>query len=483
MRRLIVRVFVRDPGSPLPAASSAAPAALLTRKRWDDFGHSTLFDLELLTNNKRVRIGLTKIIHLELPTTPVPDSFEVLPPGFYSQLQRAYSYKSDEEKPSLCKLLTVLRDLAFVGGDERATAIANDLSALTLLRFTTARYALESQIGQRPSSIQFSVTHKVEGFQEAHEVEFHFDSEAMLGRMVVLVGQNGAGKTRFLYGLHHPLLGIRPKLLDGSGRPTLKGVAPAFSTVIQMSFSAFDPFPLTRSPALLELTRYCGLRRLREDWSSASLIDIEDSFRALDKAVAQIKDRGREELWRQALASHRLNFSDGEFSSWLLQRSAGQKFVGFVLTHLYAAIEPGALLIFDEPEIHTHPTMLSLLMRQIHELLEQFDAFAILATHSPIVLQETPGRQVRVMQREGGYPLVTRYPGECFGEGLDEIMRTGLELGPRQRNFTHHIKRLANERGIEAVEHELPNMGIPARLALRSTGSSNDVQDEDGELC
>ena len=453
---------------------------MLTPQRWDDFGYSTLFDLELLTTEGRQRVGLTKIINLKHPDTPVPNAFETLPPSFYSQLQHVGAYEAIEAMPLITHLLNGLRDLAFIDPDERAKAIADERTALTLLRFTTARYALESRLGREPGPIQFVLTHKVEGFLEAHEVELRFDADSVLGRMVVLVGQNGAGKTRLLHGLHHPILGIRPELLDGSRRPSLcfKGAPPAFSTVIQMSFSAFDPFPLVRSPALRELTRYCGLRRLADRWGSRSAIDIEGSFDSLDRAVTELKGRGREMLWRRDLEAHGLKLSEGSFSAWLLERSAGQKFVGFVLTHLYATIERGALLIFDEPEIHTHPTMLSRLMQQLHALLERFDAFAVLATHSPIVLQETPGRQVRVMQREGRYPLVAPYPGECFGEGLDEIVRTGLELGPRERNFEHHIMRLARERGVKEIEHALPGMGVPARLALWSADPSGD-QGED----
>ena len=157
----------------------------------------------------------------------------------------------------------------------------------------------------------------------------------------------------------------------------------------------------------------------------------------------------------------------GQFSDWLEHRSAGQKFVGFALTNLYATLKPGALLLFDEPEIHSHPRMLTVLMRQLHTLLERHDAFSIVATHSPIVLQETPGKQVRILHRyEGGFPAVKPYSTECFGESLDDIVDLGFQLDAPARNYGQHLKHLVEVRGVEAVEEAIPQMGLAARLRL-----------------
>jgi hypothetical protein len=47
-----------------------------------------------------------------------------------------------------------------------------------------------------------------------------------------------------------------------------------------------------------------------------------------------------------------------------------------------------------------HPNMLTSLMRLLHAVLEDFHRFAILATHSPQVLQELPARSIRIIERD-----------------------------------------------------------------------------------
>ncbi|MBW6100166.1 ATP-binding protein [Escherichia coli] len=47
------------------------------------------------------------------------------------------------------------------------------------------------------------------------------------------------------------------------------------------------------------------------------------------------------------------------------------------------------LVLFDEPETHLHPPLLAVLMSALRIVLNEVDAFAIVATHSPVVVQET----------------------------------------------------------------------------------------------
>lgn len=438
---------------------------ILSPVAWSDFAYKTLYELELHVDGEAHDLGLIKLIHPEGRPQPKPGTYEGLGDGHVSLLQRAKGYAAVEELGLAEPMLAALCELSTLGAETQESLVGLEIIQKTLLRFTAAHHALRYRLRQPRKATEFTITHRVEGFVEPHEVGFQFDGDAVLGRMVALIGPNGAGKTRFLRGLLYPALGIRQERWDDSGL-RLEGASPGFSVVIQMSFSAFDAFPLPRGP-LSSFTRYCGLRTRRSRWAVGTDVDTAKSFSSLDRAFEELVAKGREDDWRRDMADHGLRVPSGvQLSDWLEHRSAGQKFVGFVLTHLYTTLEPGALLLFDEPEIHSHPGMLTLLMRQLHALLERFDTFAIVATHSPIVIQETPGRQVRVLRRVEGLPLVSRYPTECFGESVDEIIKIGFQLDSPARNFGHHLERLAKTRGVEALEQALPGMGLAARLRL-----------------
>ena len=47
-------------------------------------------------------------------------------------------------------------------------------------------------------------------------------------------------------------------------------------------------------------------------------------------------------------------------------------------------------LLFDEPELHLHQNATANTMRMFYRLLEEFNSYAIIATHSPLIIQEIP---------------------------------------------------------------------------------------------
>ena len=65
--------------------------------------------------------------------------------------------------------------------------------------------------------------------------------------------------------------------------------------------------------------------------------------------------------------------------------------------------------------MHLHP--IAALMHAFRIVLEEKDALAIVATHSPIVLQETLAQHVRIVRRNGqNFEVLT--PGIPFGENI-----------------------------------------------------------------
>ena len=66
--------------------------------------------------------------------------------------------------------------------------------------------------------------------------------------------------------------------------------------------------------------------------------------------------------------------------------SAGQRLALNCIFHILSKIEPRTLILFDEPELHLHPQLLTGLLHALGEILDSQDSFAIIATHSPIVM-------------------------------------------------------------------------------------------------
>ncbi len=81
--------------------------------------------------------------------------------------------------------------------------------------------------------------------------------------------------------------------------------------------------------------------------------------------------------------------------------SSGQKLLVTIFSEILANIEQKSLLLFDEPETHLHPNMTFKLIKALSNLLETYDSYGVLATHSPIVLQQIPSKYVRIIERIG----------------------------------------------------------------------------------
>jgi len=108
--------------------------------------------------------------------------------------------------------------------------------------------------------------------------------------------------------------------------------------------------------------------------------------------------------------------------------------IGFIvlliITKLVAITEEKTLILLDEPESHLHPPLLSAFIRALSDLLYDQNGIAIVATHSPVVLQEIPRLCVSKIQRVGLATNVERPSIETFGENVGVLTREvfGLEV-------------------------------------------------------
>jgi predicted ATP-dependent endonuclease of OLD family len=163
--------------------------------------------------------------------------------------------------------------------------------------------------------------------------------------------------------------------------------------------------------------------------------------------------------------------SDGleQLSNMLKTLSSGQRIVVSLLSDLIQHVDPQSLILFDEPEVYLHPTLLSTLMWMMHELLQKYDAYAIVATHSPIVVQEIPARSVRVFERIGNVPSQAMLPIESFGENLTEIVDHVFHMNEDDKNYKVLLQQLVQEHSYDEIVAMFDDrLGLNARMYLRS---------------
>ncbi len=131
--------------------------------------------------------------------------------------------------------------------------------------------------------------------------------------------------------------------------------------------------------------------------------------------------------------------------------SSGQAILANFVTALMGWIEPNSLVLFDEPETHLHPNAVASLFRVLNDILTQYNSFAVVATHSPVVIQEVPSKRVLFFTREGDVTFAERLSVESFGESISELTRHVFETIEIPHFYKEVLRDLAREYSFNEV--------------------------------
>jgi len=229
---------------------------------------------------------------------------------------------------------------------------------------------------------------------------------------------------------------------------------------------------------------YCGLRRLEGGRAGTELKSIDEVSAELMGAFNLACARENKSPLVEALTDIQADPSFGrvglKITDWIAggllplgfveSLSAGQKIVVNIVVQLAAHLRTRSLVLVDEPETHLHPPLLAALLRGVQKLLDGFDSFAIVATHSPVVLQEVSVKDVQIIERfyEGVRAISPQF--ETFGAGLTQLTYEAFGLDNTVSDYRAVIRQLARSMSIDEIEEIFP-MGLSSQaraLVLRA---------------
>lgn len=454
-------------------STDAYPVFVLLHDNWDDYSTKCKFYLSYAKSKTNIsEIGYIKILQADTLKTKLDDSFEALPEDYISLGQSVNFYEKLLEEcgvDTAVDFLVAIRDISW----NPSLAIPFETTSPfrnALLRSNSAhkarRFGRVVMVGETVSeSFSFEYTCQIEGAENFCEVEIDFDAEDKVpGRIVAIIGRNATGKTRFLAQLSRDLAKIRKHSLE-SERAIKKSFSPQmpiFNRVLALSFSAFDRF----SRPSLEQTSYvyCGIRNEK---GALSRKDLQNRFL---ENYSRIKDAGNLLEWKdhiQDILGETSNvFSKAELSNIINEAdksnlldllSSGQSILVHAITSLLAWIEPQSIVLFDEPETHLHPHAVANLFNVLNSILKIYDSYAIIATHSPLVVQEVPSKRVVLFDRERNQTLVKTVDMETFGENLSELTRQVFDTVEIKSYYKEVLRRMSKNSDFEKVLGQFDN--------------------------
>ncbi|HGD7406005.1 AAA family ATPase [Escherichia coli] len=444
-----------------PQSNSTFIIYLTPITNWNDFSFETSFLLHYSHGSNVVKVGEVKIgfkrQEKSVHTYKKLDAeFDSLANDYFSLGQSPEYYSALKNLPQefRVKLLTRLRDIVY---DEN---IFEDVRDESVFVDSLTRYVSISSVMQFRDILQSGVSLRHFGFRVNYEngvsPDFIVESDSKPPKNVhVIIGRNGVGKSHLLRTIVENIDKSNYVVTKINGDPVS---VYDFGLLLYFSLSVFDKpfenvdFNDVRFSTTQTKKKYIGLYKQ----GSGELKDINndlanDFSKSLYNCIygSEIK-KG---TWTRIIETLEVdvNFKDLGLSNLITvsqeefthasttifkSLSSGHAAIIYYITHVIELIENKTICIFDEPENHLHPPLLSAFIRTLSEILKENNGMAVIATHSPVVLQETPKACIWKMFRSGDIEAEFQRPTiETFGEGVGEITSEVFNLDMRKSGF------------------------------------------------
>ena len=495
---------------------------------WNDYSFVTSFYLSLHDGDGKLHdIGDVKIGFISQTKgistyTKLENRFVGLGEEFFSLGQGVDFYKKMAALPdSLGKyILSSIRDIV-VNPDIIKSIVNEEVFGTSLLRDVSlsvvkGQYARVLNGLAELTDFKFKFVRPEEPKFGSVDLCFEVKVDSLpRSNIHAIIGRNGVGKTTILNGMISAItdrLGTSSKFIDIDGWEKKEISNDYFSSLVSVSFSAFDPFSPPEEqpdPAKGTCYFYIGLKDGENAERHRTIKDLQyDCIKAL---INCFQDSNKTKRWLAAIEKlgsdenfflMRLeelntiylqicqNFKENEQSdsAWfanifgkavaptLSRMSSGHAVVLLTITRLVSTVEEKTLVLLDEPESHLHPPLLSAFVRALSDLLHDRNGLSIIATHSPVVLQEIPKSCVWKIYRKGENVITSRPNIETFAENVGVLTSEVFNLEVERSGF-HGI--LANSvltgKKYEEIIAEYDNqIGFEGRAILKVLISRRD---------
>ncbi|MFF0831617.1 AAA family ATPase [Streptomyces sp. NPDC003344] len=463
--------------------------AVLIRERWDDHGFVTMFHLVVYDRHgDRHDIGEVKIGKQDmLPNSavPIPITFEFLDDSFFSLGQDDSYYMRLRTLGQGTELrqvvLSALRDMAF---DDRIFQQARQepVTQRALMRFlkeaaVEGQFRRIAQGGERVRAFRVAYEAPIPAESDASPVvlSFKVEPESLPPTNIhVLIGRNSVGKSFLLNRLTRRIVHQEASSHEvGRIVETGREGRDIFSNVVSVTFSAFDEFPLIEAESItIERYAYVGLKIPPSAGNRPRIKTPNQLTGDFTQSVESCLTGERSQRWARALRTLQYAGSGFITDEWLedfletqsadsrrrkarhlfASLSSGHKAVLLTLTRLVEHVTERTLVVIDEPESHLHPPLLAAFIRALSDLLSERNGLAVIATHSPVVLQEVPASCVWKLQRYGDQLVAERPVIETFGENVGILTHEVFSLEVTDSGYHRYLKKLVrNNLSYEAV--------------------------------
>lgn len=485
----------------------------LINDKWDDwFTYETLFQVFYYKDGMKRRIGGVKIgkKHQKERRPELPEEFTELEEDFFSLGENEEYYETLKEYYFREEYLKAMNDIAF--NLELFEEVREyDVTRVSLLRDITVsmvkgQFNRIANGGAKLTDYDFTYTLSQKSPITNENVELSFSVECKKvppTNIHVLIGKNGVGKTTIL---KHMLMAL--EIADDKQKYGIFETdwTNDFANVVFVSFSAFDmsldetdfeedyPIPYT-FVGLVGKKTVKSRSQLAKDFFESfykivngrkhklwnRMIDVLESDNTFqDLEIKRWTSVGNEEDMKkqirfenpreqnESIIQYRKRIDRECFKQKIepqfINLSSGHKVILLTIAKLIDLVEEKTLVLLDEPEEHLHPPLVSAFIRALSDLLIYRNGVGIIATHSPVIVQEVPKKCVWILRRSGNCLINERPQIETFGENLGEltseifgyeVANSGFhkilqQVAKQKKSYNDALKYFGNELGKEA---------------------------------
>ncbi|WP_169392455.1 MULTISPECIES: AAA family ATPase [Psychrobacter] len=452
----------------------------LLRSDWDDFGYKTSFHVMLYRENEYTNIGTIKIGCLNEETytsgfVDIPQNFSSLSREFVSlgqDIEFYINFKKYLGLENLCLLNDVIYNNQYLNlYDEENKIFSQSLNRFfSISTFEQVKRLLNEESVFKGYELSFI-------FRKT-PMNFSVNKDSKVpSNLHAVIGSNGVGKTRLLDSIVKEFTTDLYSQLESEICEISSSMG--FSRLIYISTSIFSKiYGIDNNEEINKKFHYVGFRRqeIVEEKIVNEIYTLDDIRKDTFKTIMNCESRGRLKYLKifsnnfafdsklKILIEEIIEYLDSIFfigtdekrakNDELLERigelSSGHSIIIYMIFKIVSLVEEKSIVLMDEPETHLHPPLISAFIRSVNDILKKKNALGIVATHSPVVLQEIPSECIwKMYDHKVERPTINTF-GENIGVITSEVFRLELD----KTGFANFVRNV-NIKDLSSIKYFL----------------------------